>query len=82
MNSWKIQNEVIACTEEIVRRQIRFVLGNSKFFSVIADEVTDHYANKEILLLCVRYGNLLQEKPTIQETFLDSAHGQRYFAET
>ena len=82
MNSRKIQNEVIACTEEIVRRQIRFVLDNSKFFSVIADEVTDHYANKKILLLCVRYGNLLQEKPTIQETFLDPAHAQRYFAET
>ena len=60
MNSWKTQNEVIACIAEVVRRHIRYVLYNSKFFSVIADEVTDHYANKEILLLCVRYVNLLQ----------------------
>ena len=43
---------------------------------MITDEVTDRYANKDILLLCVRYVNLLQEKPTIQETFLDSAHVQ------
>ena len=46
MNSWKIQNEVIACIAEVVRRHIRYVLDNSKFFSVIADEVTDRYANK------------------------------------
>ena len=76
MSSWKIQNEVIVSIAEVVRRHIRYVLENSKFFSVIADEVTDRYANKEILLLCVRYVNLLQEKPTIQETFLDSAHVQ------
>ena len=44
------------------------------FLSVIAAEVTDCCANKETLLLCVQYVNLLQEKPTIQETFLDSTH--------
>ena len=43
---------------------------------MIADEVTDRYVNKEILLLCLRYVNLLQDKPTIQETFLDSVHVQ------
>ena len=74
-NSWKIQNEVIACIAEVVRRHIRYVLDNSNFFSVIVDEVTDRYANKEVLLLCVRYVNLLQEKPTIW-TFLDSGHVQ------
>ena len=51
-------------------------IRQSKVFSVIADEVTDRYANKEILLLCVRYVNLLQEKPTIQKTFLDSVYVQ------
>ena len=32
MNSWKIQNEVIACIAEVVRRHIQYVLDNSKFF--------------------------------------------------
>ena len=76
MNSWKIQNEIIACIAEVVGRHFRYVLDNSKFFSVIAVEVTDRYANKEILLLCAQYVNLLQQKPAIQETFLDSAHVQ------
>ena len=53
MISWKIQNEVIACIVEVVKRLTRYVLDNSKVFSVIADEVTDYYANKEILLPCV-----------------------------
>ena len=76
MNSWKIQNQVIACIADVVRRHIQYVLDNSKFFSVIADEVTYRYVNKEILLLCLRYVKLLQEKSTIQETFLDSVHTQ------
>ena len=76
MVSFRIQNEVFACIAEVVRRLIRYVLDNSKFFSVIADEVTDHYTNKEILLLCFQYVNLLQEKSTIQEIFLDSVHVQ------
>ena len=59
-----------------MRKHIRYVLDNLKFFSVIADEVTDRCVNKEILLLCLRYVNLLQDKPTIQETFLDSVHVQ------
>ena len=53
MISCKIQNEAIACIVEVVKRLTRYVFDNSKFFSVIADEVTDYYANKEILLLCV-----------------------------
>ena len=47
MNSWKIQNKVIACIAEVMRRHIRQVLDNSKFFSVIANEETDHSAIKQ-----------------------------------
>ena len=32
LNSWKIQNKVIACIAEVVKRYIRYVLDNSKFF--------------------------------------------------
>ena len=38
--------------------------------------MTDSYANKEILLVCLRYIDLLTEKPVILETFLDSIHVQ------
>ena len=38
--------------------------------------MTDSYANKEILLACLRYIDLLREKPVIQESFLDSIHVQ------
>ena len=53
MNSWKIRNEVITCIVEVVRRHIRYVLDNSRLLPVIADEVTDRYAKKENLLLCM-----------------------------
>ena len=76
MKSWKIQNEIIACIAEVIRRHIRLTLNNTKYFCLIADEVTDSYANKEILLVCLRYIDLLREKPVIQETFLDLIHVQ------
>ena len=38
--------------------------------------MTDSYTNKEILPACLRYIDLLREKPDIQETFLDSLHVQ------
>ena len=38
--------------------------------------MTDSYANKEILLVCFGYIDLLREKPVIQETFLDSIYVQ------
>ena len=44
MNSWKIQKGVITYIAEIVRKYIRYVLDN--FFSVIADEVSDHYVKR------------------------------------
>ena len=38
--------------------------------------MTDSYANKEILLVYLRYIDLLREKPVIQEAFLHSIHIQ------
>ena len=62
MTSWKIQNEIISCIAESVRTEIRNILKECKYYSVIADEVTDRFANKEILLLCIRYLNTLKEE--------------------
>ena len=74
MTSWKIQNQIISCLAESVRTEIRNILKECKFYSVIADEVTDRFANKEILLLCLRYLNTRKEEPTIEETFISSTH--------
>ena len=41
--------------------------SSSAVFSIIADEVMDHYANKEILSFCLRYMN----NDTIKEVLLD-----------
>ena len=76
MKSWKIQNEIIACIAEAIRRHIGLTLNNTKYFCLTADEVTDSYTNKEILPVCLRYIDLLREKPGIEETFLDSLHVQ------
>ena len=46
ITSWKIQNEIISCIAESVRTEIRNILKESKYYSVIADEVTDRFANK------------------------------------
>ena len=76
MKSWKIQNEIIACIAEVRTRHIRRTLNNTKYFCLIADEVTDSYANKEILLVRFGYIDLLREKPVIQESFLDLIYVQ------
>ena len=72
MKSWRIQNQIIACIAEGIIRHIRLTLNNTKYFCLIADEVTVSYANKLILLVCLRYIDFLREKPDRQETFLDS----------
>ena len=55
---------------EVGRRYIQYALDNSKCLKRFLRQF------KEILLLCLLHVNLLQEKPTIQETFLDSVHVQ------
>ena len=41
-----------------------------KHYTIIADEVTDRYSNKTILLLCIRYLNCTKERPAIEVVFL------------
>ena len=53
---------------DIIRKKITQPLrSSSAVFSIIADEVTDHYANKEILSVCLRYMN----NDAIKEVLLD-----------
>ena len=54
--TWKIQNEVIACASEYVRRTLRVSSSKSSYFSLIsANEVTDHHTNKDILVAFLRF---------------------------
>ena len=74
MKSWKIQNEIINCMADCVRKEIMKQIQDFKHYTIIPDEVTDRYSNKEILLLCIRYLNSIKEHPAIEEAFLASTH--------
>ena len=76
MVSWRIQNDIIACIAQFIRGVVRKILSRSKHYSIIADEVTDRYANKEILLICLRFLNLTGNNISIEEMFFDSLHLQ------
>ena len=58
--------------------KIKDIVEKTKYFSAIADEVTNRYSNKEVLLLCLRYLNIDLKigVPVIEITFLDSKHIQ------
>ena len=53
MFSEKIQNEIITRIAKFVRMKIKDIMEETKYFSIIADEVTDLYFNKEIWLICL-----------------------------
>ena len=58
MGSAKIQKEIIACISKFVQIRFKNIVEETKYFSIIADKLTDRYSNKEILLLCIRYLNV------------------------
>ena len=74
MKSWKIQNEITNCMADCVRKEIIKQIQDFKHYTITAEEVTDRYSNKEILLLCIRYLNCTKERPGIEEAFLASTH--------
>ena len=45
-----------------------------EYYAIIADEVTNGFSNKEILLLRLRYVTFQNGLSTIHETFFDSLH--------
>ena len=68
--SARIQNELINIIGDLIREQIIDRVTDSRFYSVIADEVTDS-ANKEQLSLVLRYLN--PETGKIAEDLVDFA---------
>ena len=57
-----------------MRKEVIKQIQDFKHYTIIADEVTDRYSNKDILLLCIRYLNCTKERPAIKETFLAFTH--------
>ena len=57
-----------------MRKEIIKKIQDFKHYTIIADEVTNRYSNKEIFLLFFRYLNCTKERPAIEEVFLASTH--------
>ena len=47
MTTWKIQNDIISCIAQFVRGKIAELIDD-RYYAIIADEVKDRHANKEI----------------------------------
>ena len=60
------QNELIICCAEVITKQIINEIKQSKYFSILADEVTD-CSNKEQMPLVIRY---VDKSGCIKERFL------------
>ena len=73
-----IQNEMIEIVADHIKNEItKSLRGSGNYFSIIADEVTDHYSNQEILCLCLRFFDVNSGTPIIREFFLDFAFLER-----
>ena len=79
MCSAKIQNEIIACITKFVQMKIKDIVEKMKYFSVIADELTDRYSNKEILLLCLSYLNIDRKIGVLDSRF--QSHSRQTYRE-
>ena len=44
------------------------------YYKLIADEVTEKYSNKDLLLICLRYLIYVNRERRTYETFFDSTH--------
>ena len=68
---WQIQNDIIECLSEFLRSKIKYEIPD--YYAIIADEITDRFSNKDILLLYLRYVRFFtNQKPFICKIFFDS----------
>lgn len=72
-----IQNEIILATGKLLQERILEPLKESRFYSIIADEVTDVFANQEVLSVCVRFIDTTTNRPHVKELFLGFLHIER-----
>ena len=70
MVSWQMNNDIIEYLSEFEPSKVKDEIQD--YYVIIADDVTNRFSNKEILLLCLRSVRLCaNEKPYICETFFD-----------
>ena len=74
MLSWNILKDVVSCLEESVRDRLKGDISESTYYKLIADEVTEKYSNKDLLLICLRYLISVNRERRTYETFFDSTH--------
>ena len=75
MVSWQDQNDTIECLSEFLRSKIKDEIPDC--YAIIADDVTDRFCNKEILLVYLSYVRFFANaKPYTWETLSDSLHIQ------
>lgn len=73
MLSWKTQNDIIANAALIIKNLIKDMIYSEQFYTVIGD-VTERFANKEVLLVCLHYLNSKHGELKVEETFFQSMH--------
>ena len=68
-----VQKEVIRITGDYIRAKVtQPIQKEDAFFSIIGNEVTEKYANQEILSVCLKFLNLNNDvSPKIREVFFD-----------
>ena len=66
------QNDINANAALVIKRQIKHMICNEKVYAVIPDEVTERFANKEVLLVRNRYLNSINGEARFEETFFQS----------
>ena len=62
MTSLKIQNDIIACLAQFIRKGTKEVI--SEYYTTIADEVIHRFSSKKIVV-CLRYVTFQDDLPVI-----------------
>lgn len=72
------QNDLIDVIKTHIQASIaEKIAGESRVFSIIADEVTDRHSNQEILCVCLRYLVFENQRVHIKESVIDFVHMER-----
>ena len=66
---WKTQNNIIANEALVLKCQIKDMISRKHIYVVIRDEVTERFANKESLLVCLHFLNWIHSEPKVEGTF-------------
>ena len=66
-----IQNDIVDVIASCIKKEQLSGLEKSRYFAIIADEVTDQHANKEVLCFCIRFVEQGKEAAQIKEVFLN-----------